>query len=396
MKTTSKQFMRKAITQLGVGSLTFALASSSAFAQPSAAAKDAYPEVSALFNAFDVTQAQMFEEIAKINENPYVEEARNSLEEHLSTMANMSMQDMMAEGLMNHSGETHMGMDMTSPYGDLELEARINLRNTMQGDHSDEEAVNSFNNSTALNRHTAEIFKLGRAFENKLFSIYADNSISDKRAAVETAVAEYKADPRHSLASTPKDVEMVITHPHANAFKTAFPRLSGFHWTQQWLQLASLEALIRAEIDDQFSGGMEIALERFKNKIGSAGGMSMYPAPTELPMAAAIAPNLYSQSPEAAIILDNLNVLETIVADVLAYPNLENRAEAISAAIASLADKEMGNVMPEDYLLFALRGGIYNQGGPAVGELSQSERNRSRAAMDMQHTMVMGGGGGTN
>jgi hypothetical protein len=40
-------------------------------------------------------------------------------------------------------------------------------------------------------------------------------------------------------------------------------------------------------------------------------------------------------------------------------------------------------------LLFALRGGIYNQGGPAVGELMQSERNRAREAMDMQHNMIM-------
>jgi hypothetical protein len=109
-------------------------------------------------------------------------------------------------------------------------------------------------------------------------------------------------------------------------------------------------------------------------------------------MAAAIAPDLYSQSAEATIILDNLNVLETIVADILSYPNLDNRAELIDSAVAKFTDPEAGNVTAEDYLLFALRGGIYNQGGPAVGELSQSERNRSRAAMDMQHAMVMGNG----
>ena len=133
-------------------------------------------------------------------------------------------------------------------------------------------------------------------------------------------------------------------------------------------------------------------MERFENKIGSAGGMSMYPAPTELPMAAAIAPDLYSQSPEATIILDNLNVLETLVADIMSYPNLDNRAELIDAAVARFTDNEADNVLPEEYLLFALRGGIYNQGGPAVGELSQSERNRSREAMNMQHAMTMSNG----
>lgn len=109
-------------------------------------------------------------------------------------------------------------------------------------------------------------------------------------------------------------------------------------------------------------------------------------------MAAAIAPDLYSQSPEATIIIDNLNVLETIVADIMSYPNLEQREELIEAVTSRFTDNEASNVAPEDYLLFALRGGIYNQGGPAVGELSQSERNRSRSAMDMQHAMVMGNG----
>jgi hypothetical protein len=388
---TSKSTLRKAIAQIGAGTLALAIGTSAVIAQPSAATRSAYPELAELFNAFDVTQAQAYGEINKINENPYAKEARDNLAEHLMMMANMTMKDMMAQG-MGHGDDMHMGMDMGSPYGDLEVEARINLRNLMRESHSDEAASNAYDNSGVLNRHTAEVIKHGREFENALFNIYADDSISDKRAALEQAVIDYKADTRHSVASTPKDTTALVTHPQANAFKTAFPRLSAFVWTQQWLQLAALEAVIRDNVDDQFSGGMDIALERFENKIGSAGGMSMYPAPSELPMAAAIAPDLYSQSAEATIILDNLNVLETIVADILSYPNLDNRAELIDSAVAKFTDPEAGNVTAEDYLLFALRGGIYNQGGPAVGELSQSERNRSRAAMDMQHAMVMGNG----
>jgi hypothetical protein len=117
--------------------------------------------------------------------------------------------------------------------------------------------------------------------------------------------------------------------------------------------------------------------------------MSMFPPPSELPMAPAIAPDLYSQSPEAALILDNLNILETIIADILAYPNVDDRETAMSAAVALFTNKEMSDTEPMEYLLFALRGGIYDQGGPAVGDLSQSERNRSRSAMNMQHTMIM-------
>jgi hypothetical protein len=48
------------------------------------------------------------------------------------------------------------------------------------------------------------------------------------------------------------------------------------------------------------------------------------------------------------------------------------------------------NIARDDiYLLSVLRGGIFYQGGPAVGDLSQSERNRSRSYMEMQHSSVM-------
>ena len=111
--------------------------------------------------------------------------------------------------------------------------------------------------------------------------------------------------------------------------------------------------------------------------------------PVELPMTPAIAPTLFSISPDTAVILDNLNVFETLVADVLSYPNLENKSVATNALVAQFTNPDTSFASTMDYLLFALRGGIYNQGGPAIGELSQSERNRSRVEMGMQHAMIM-------
>ena len=66
------------------------------------------------------------------------------------------------------------------------------------------------------------------------------------------------------------------------------------------------------------------------------------------------------------------------------------REQAILAKVAQLTDDD---VATDDmsYLLSALRGGISNQGGPAIGELQGSERNRSREAMGMQHHMSMSG-----
>jgi hypothetical protein len=347
-----------------------------------------YPQVADLFNAFNVTQAKSFEEIAAINANPATQQAQIELQISLNMQAKMSMSEMMASAMMSYSGDMPMGMG-NGPHHNLEVEARVRLMEMMRGKHSHEAAEAAFENSSALNRHTAEVFKRGRNFEERLFVIYIDDSIEDKRAAVTEAIYDYLSDDQHSVATAPKASGYLLGHDQANGLKSAFPLLRGFLWTQQWLQLAALEAVILQGLDSQFNGGVSVALERFWNKAGTSGGMTMFPAPSELPMAPAIAPDLYSQSPEAAIILDNLNLLETVVADILAYPNAENLDELMDQAVAFFTNKASNNAESMDYLRFALRGGIYNQGGPAVGELMQSERNRAREAMNMQHNMIM-------
>lgn len=363
-------------------------AAGTAWAQSGETVRDAYPELAGLFSAFDVTQAAALDAIAEINADPATMDARMELAMHLEMMANMTMQEMMAMG--GHSaGEVAMSMDMENPYGERETEVRVALLEQLRQEHEPAEAAASFQNSASLDRHTAEIFERGRRFERRILAIYLDDSVSDKQAAVRNAVDEYMTDEIHSVASTPKNVGLLLTHDQAGAFQTGFPLLRGFLWSNQWLELAALEAVVLEHVDSNVSGGIDTALERFWNKMGSSGGMTMFPAPVELPMAPAIAPNLYSQSMEAAVIIDNLNVLETIVADIMAYPNLDNRAGLIEAWTGEFTSKTENLSDSMSYLLFALRGGIYNQGGPAVGELMQSERNRSRSAMDMQHAMVM-------
>ena len=381
-------FIRFRWTKLGLaGALAAALGfAHTVNAQDDNVTRDALPELAGLFDAFDITQAGALDAIAEINSSPDTMDARMELAMHLEMLANMTMQEMMAMG--GHSaGE--MNMDMDNPFGELETGVRVALQEQLQQRHEPETAATAYQNSASLDRHTAEIIERGRRFERRLFDIYLDDSISDKQAAVRAAVDDYMDDDIHSVASTPKNVGLLLTHDQAGAFQTGFPLLRGFLWSNQWLELAALEAVVLEHVDSNVSGGVSTAVERFWNKMGSAGGMTMFPAPVELPMAPAIAPNLYSQSMAAAVIIDNLNVLETIVADIMSYPNLDNRAELITAYTGEFTNKSENLADSMDYLLFALRGGIYNQGGPAVGELMQSERNRSRSAMDMEHAMVM-------
>ncbi len=382
------RLLRNRISAIAVAMALSLTAVPAAWAQADERIRDAYPELAGLFNAFDATQAAALDAIAAINADPATMDARMELAMQLQMMANMTMQEMMAMG--GHSaGEMSMNMDSEPPFGERETEVRVGLQEQLRREHDPIEAAASFRNSASIDSRTAEIIERGRQFENRLFSIYVDDSIADKRAAVEEAIADYMSDDALSVSSTPKNVSLLLTHPQAGALQTGFPLLRGFLWSNQWLQLAALEAVVLESVDSNVRGGVATTLERYWNKMGSAGGMTMFPAPVELPMAPAIAPNLYSQSPEAAVILDNLNVLESLVADVMAYPNLDNRGELIAAATADFTNKNENLADSMNYLLFALRGGIYNQGGPAVGELMQSERNRSRSAMDMQHAMIM-------
>ena len=347
-----------------------------------------FPEVASLNNAFDVTQAALLDAMAEINANPETMQARMEVQMQLD-MA----KDMNGHAHMGHGGG-EMSMNMGSPYEELEVEARVALAEMLRQSHTDEAAQNALSKSASLPTHVWRVLSWGRKFERDIADIFANGltSRSQKRAAVEVAIETYlNDDTRHAVATVPKHADLYLAHDHADGAKTAFPRLSALMWTNQWLQLASLEAMVAGQLDSQFSGKVPITLERYWAKVGSDTGMTMYPVPVDMPSAPAIAPSFYSEAPQAAMIIDNLNRLEVAVADIIAYPNLENRDELLEA-IADEFTKDDVNVSDEmEYLLSALRGGIFNQGGPAIGELGRSERNRSRDAMDMVHTMIMSG-----
>lgn len=385
MPTINTSFS-KALKQ-GIALALGAILSVGAFAQDGALARE-YPELSKLNNAFDVTQGALYDAMAEINDSPETMQARMETKMELDMMKNM---DSMAH--MGHGGG-EMDMSMDGPYGELEIQSRVKLTGLLRQDHSDEKAESAYSEADSLPTHAWRVLAWGRKFERELFDIYADSatSISEKRAAVAQAIEEYHTgDARHAVSTVAKNSGLYLNHDYAIGAKTAFPRLSSLMWTNQWLQLAALEAMVVGQLDPQFAGKVPVTIERYWSKVGSDTGMTMFPVPVDMPSVPAIAPSLYSEAPQAAVIIDNLNMLDAALADIIAYPNLENREELLEA-VADEFTKDESNVTDEmTYLLSALRGGIFNQGGPAIGDLGRSERNRSREAMDMVHTMIMSG-----
>ena len=374
----------KAITKYTVG-VSLSVLMTSYVQSQSGSLSNEYPELASLYNAFDVTQAGIYDAIEGIGSDPASEDGRMELKMHLDMMA-----DMDHGGHGGHGGG--MMMDMDGHFGQLETDARIALGELVRGNHSLEQAESAFENSSALTERAAKVLAHGRSFERNIWNIFSNDSttIYQKQMAIEEAVQEYRnSEPTAAVSLSPKTADLYLGHIYADAFRMGFPKLSGLLYANQWLQLASLEAIIIGQVDPQFGGRVPLTMERYWNKVGSDTGMTMFPAPTEMPSAPAISPQLYSQAPQAAIIIDNLNMLESALADVVAYPNLQDRETVIDQVVAQYTSEDMHLAETMEYLLNALRGGIFNQGGPAIGDLSRSERNRSRDAMNMNHTMIM-------
>jgi hypothetical protein len=373
----------RSLQKCSLAALLLGLAASASAQQGSL--ENEYPELLATFHAIDVTQAAIFDAVAEINADPSTMTAQQDLRRELMMMANMTMSEMMAAG-MGHGG---MEMGMTGPYGELEAEARSKLGALLRSEHSERDARRAYGNSRTLTDQAAQALAAGREFESALYDIFAapNMSLDRKRTLVNSLVDAYLSSDK-AMVAEPKPASLYLESEFANGFKAAFPRINGLMWSNQWLKLAALEAIILGQVDDQFAGGVPTTLERYWNKVGSGSGMSMFPAPSEMPSVPAIAPQLFSQAPRAAIIIDNLNMMRTALADAVAYPAQDEREEAMELIVAKYTSSD-AVTDEEDYLLSALRGGIYNQGGPALGELGFSERNRSREEMDMIHTRVM-------
>lgn len=332
-------------------------------------------ELAELFDAAFVAQAKIFEEISAIDSSPATQAARNQFEQNLRKHNKLSMAEMMAMMQM------HASMTMPGPFDERESRFGTQMISLLNARQSRSAVLDAYDNSP-LPPQVVEVLHRGRQFESRLYEILADPSISDMRTALNDEVAIYLA-ASGSVPAQPMPEDILLEHPHAGAFARGYPKLSGLLWLTQWVQLATIEALLLQAQEVQYLGSVDTVRARFKEKMqGSL-------LPVEQPMAPAIAPTLFSISPDAAVIIDNLNVFETVVADVQSYPNFENKNIATNLFVAQFTNAEASFATTIDYLLFALRGGIYNQGGPAIGELSQSERNRSRMEMGMQHAMIM-------
>jgi hypothetical protein len=234
----------------------------------------------------------------------------------------------------------------------------------------------------ALGPRAAEIIRRAQQFHREVLAIVAGVDAPNRAAALDAAVDRYLSHRDVALPDVPKDMTILYDHPYTS-FKDdnfnprrerPFPSLMGFVWAAHWFQLAAeeplelLDARARAE-------GVKVVTERFQRKLSSGRPPDAFP--TELPLAPCISPGLVSAHLRTAAIIDNLNMMHDVLADVLVHPKVGDVRAAIDEVIAQFTDPRARIVEVDDWITMALRHSIFQQGGPALGIMTANERNTS-------------------
>lgn len=334
-----------------------------------------YPELQQLLLAHDVVQARAYEEITLTNESPTAAIGKRVLLETLQELEE-------AEGSHYHSAGDHSAM--LGPHRVFESRVTPGLLGVIRENHNAEKVRNALADVGNLPPVAVDTLQRGREFVEQLIEIYLNPVFEDKKEAVSQAVQAYLSDQSHSVADKPKSDELLSDHDYAYAYKAGFPQLSGLTWASQWLKIALLEVLVTSSDAESRDEDIQKLLNLYGEKITRLHG-SFVSLPSDIPTNPVIAPNFYTFHPDAAYILDNLELLKVVIGDMLAHPEVEDPMAAIEQVVADYTDKNSNLSDESDYLLYVLRGGIYNAGGPARGGLTRPDRNWTREQVENPH-----------
>ncbi len=237
----------------------------------------------------------------------------------------------------------------------------------------DEAADEAAEGYAVLGDRAAAVIARANAFYREALGILADARVTDRRAALGEAVQRYLSRPDLALPGAPKDMEVLYDHPYALAFRTGYADLDGLIWAGRWLKLAASEPLTDFPRGEQRDAGLDTVTARYFAKLSYGEPPEFFPS--EIPLAPSIAPGLIFLSPEAAMIWDNLSIMQEVLADVLASPAVTDLRTALDEAVDHFMDPTYRMTVQGEWEIMALRHGIFFQGGYPLGILLESELN---------------------
>jgi hypothetical protein len=227
----------------------------------------------------------------------------------------------------------------------------------------DESAIGP--NWVRLAPEVAQMFEWAHLFHRQLYDIWSDDRLSPARKDVEVARALRYYASRGDLAfsAKPKNMNLMEGQPYSLSFRKRFPKYNGLIWSYHWLQMTLYEALLAAKSPTERKDNVTAVVARFWTLVDGAPDS----LPSVMPQSAAIAPRFTARYPEAAIIFDNLHSLHDVVSDVLADTSIPASAKrrTILRAADQYRDSTTSITSIDEWKSMAEEMGIARMGGAA-------------------------------
>jgi len=240
----------------------------------------------------------------------------------------------------------------------------------------------------ALGPRAAAVIARANAFHREVLGILADRSVAsfnERRVAVAAAVQRYESQPEIAMPPAPIDMDILYDHPQTLDFRTGYTDLGGLIWAGYWLKLASTEPLTDLDDPERRAMGLDTVMTRYHLKLSYGDPPEFFPS--ELPMAPAISPGIIFLSAEAAMIWDNVSMMQEVISDILASPDAIDVQGAIDLTVEHFTDPDYRRRDQGYWEIMALRHGIFFQGGYPLAYRAESELNVGG------HAAHFGGGG---
>ena len=118
------------------------------------------------------------------------------------------------------------------------------------------------------------MIRRAQAFHREALAILATVDKAERVRALDDAVDRYLSRPAVALPDVPKDMTILYDHPYTSivvdvpgAPRRKTPRLRGFVWATNWLQLAAEEPLDLSADADARRRDLQIVMDRFRRKL---------------------------------------------------------------------------------------------------------------------------------
>ncbi len=285
-------------------------------------------------------------------------------------------QGLMFGGLAEEGDAMRASAEKLPTFGfELDMVERLTSLVAEEG-RADQVAEEAAAGYATLGERGAGLIARANAFHREVLGILADPSVAtfaERRVAVAAAVERYRNWPELAVPSGPKDMDILYNHPQNQAFRTGYTDLGGLIWAGYWLKLAVTEPFTDLADPVRRAQGIDTVTTRYHLKLSYGDPPQFFPS--ELPMAPAISPGMIFLSAEAAMIWDNVSMMQEVLSDVMASPTVTDVRGAIDLTIEHFMDAEF-SIRDQGYWeIMALRHGIFFQGGYPLAYRAESELN---------------------